>query len=91
MTPAASIKTDPLLFDKLLEPLQHPLAELAQQPLSQAAGKLTIVVLQTADHLTAAKPKSSPAAPRTITSSLSQLFQRTWRLRRQPLRLWANC
>jgi hypothetical protein len=37
MTLAASIKTDPLLFDKLLEPLQHPLAELAQQPLSQAA------------------------------------------------------
>ena len=44
MTLAAAIKTDPLLFDKLLEPLQQPLAELAQHPLSQAAGKLTVVV-----------------------------------------------
>ena len=44
MTLTAAIKTDPLLFDKLLEPLRQPLAELAQHPLSQAAGKLTVVV-----------------------------------------------
>lgn len=44
MTLAASIKTDPLLFDKLLEPLQQPLAEFAKHPLSQVADKLTVVV-----------------------------------------------
>ena len=44
MTLTAAIKTDPLLFDKLLEPLQQPLAEFAQQPLSQAAGKLTFTL-----------------------------------------------
>lgn len=44
MSLAASIKTDPLLFDKLLEPLQQPLAEFAKQPLSQAAVNLTSAV-----------------------------------------------
>lgn len=44
MTLTDSIKTDPLLFDKLLEPLQAPLTEFAQQPLSTGASKLGFVV-----------------------------------------------
>lgn len=40
MTPPIPIETDPLLFDKLLEPLEATLHQLDQEPLSQAAGKL---------------------------------------------------
>ncbi len=41
MTPADVIKTEPLLFDKLLEPISAPLQQLDQHPISQAAKKLT--------------------------------------------------
>lgn len=40
MTPPTLIQTEPLLFDKLLEPLEAALQLLDQEPLSQAAGKL---------------------------------------------------
>lgn len=40
MDSPAAIETDPLLFDKLLAPLQHVLERLDQQPVSQAASKL---------------------------------------------------
>ncbi|MDX2034806.1 MAG: hypothetical protein SF339_29295 [Blastocatellia bacterium] len=40
MTPPSIIETDPLLFDKLLEPLESVLQQLDREPLSQAAGKL---------------------------------------------------
>lgn len=40
MTPPIPIETDPLLFDKLLEPLEPVLQQLDQEPLSQAAEKL---------------------------------------------------
>lgn len=40
MTPPNLIQTEPLLFDKLLEPLDPVLQLLDQEPLSQAAGKL---------------------------------------------------
>ena len=55
------------------------------------AALLWALLQQTAESLAPA-PTSTPAQPsRTITGSLSQLFQRAWRLRRQPLRLCANC
>ncbi len=41
MNPADAIKTEPLLFDKLLEPISEPLGQLDQHPISQAAMKLT--------------------------------------------------
>jgi hypothetical protein len=40
MNPADAIKTEPLLFDKLLEPISEPLKQLDQHPISQAAKKL---------------------------------------------------
>lgn len=40
MNPADAIKTEPLLFDKLLEPISEPLKLLDQHPISQAAKKL---------------------------------------------------
>ena len=40
MTLTDSIKSDPLLFDKLLEPLAATLQQLDAEPLSQAAHKL---------------------------------------------------
>jgi hypothetical protein len=40
MSPAAEIKADPLLFDKLLLPLEPLLTELDADPRSQAAEKL---------------------------------------------------
>jgi len=40
MNPADAIKTEPLLFDKLLEPISAPLKLLDQHPISQAAKKL---------------------------------------------------
>ena len=55
------------------------------------AALLWTLTQQTAEHLSAAKPKPALSAPQTMTGSLSQLFQRAWRLRRQPLRLCANC
>jgi len=42
MTLTDSIKTDPLLFDKLLEPLEATLQQLGAEPLSQAAKKLRL-------------------------------------------------
>lgn len=40
MSPASPITSDPLLFDKLLDPIAASLDELDRQPLSQAASKL---------------------------------------------------
>lgn len=40
MIPPIPIETDPLLFDKLLEPLEPALRQLDLEPLSQAAEKL---------------------------------------------------
>ena len=40
MTPPLTIETEPLLFDKLLAPLEAVLQQLDQEPLSQAAEKL---------------------------------------------------
>jgi len=40
MNPADAIKTEPLLFDKLLEPISETLKQLDQHPISQAAKKL---------------------------------------------------
>jgi len=40
MIPLNPIETDPLLFDKLLEPLEPVLQQLDREPLPQAAGKL---------------------------------------------------
>ncbi len=44
MSLAPPITSDPLLFDKLLEPIAAPLDELDHQPLSQAASKLKFAV-----------------------------------------------
>ena len=41
MIPADTIKTEPLLFDKLLEPISAPLLQLDQHSISRAAKKLT--------------------------------------------------
>lgn len=40
MTPRETIKTEPLLFDKILEPISEPLEQLNKHPISQASGKL---------------------------------------------------
>lgn len=40
MNLAQSIKTEPLLFDKILEPIRQPLDRLDQHPISQASKKL---------------------------------------------------
>lgn len=55
------------------------------------APPLWALTQQTADHLSAAKSTPARSARQTMTGSLSQLFQRAWRLRRQPWRLCANC
>lgn len=44
MEPADQIKSDPLLFDKLLEPISKSLEELNQHPISQAAERLKYAV-----------------------------------------------
>ncbi len=44
MSLAPPITSDPLLFDKLLEPIAAPLDELDHQPLSQAASKLKFAI-----------------------------------------------
>src|SRR5258708_5489895 len=44
MNLAVQIKTEPLLFDKLLEPISQPLARLNRHSISQAAEKLTYAV-----------------------------------------------
>ena len=44
MEPADQIKSDPLLFDKLLEPISKSLEEFNQHPISQAAKRLKYAV-----------------------------------------------
>lgn len=44
MNLAEQIKTEPLLFDKRLEPISQPLELLNQHPDSQVAGKLKYAV-----------------------------------------------
>lgn len=40
MNLAEAIKTEPLLFDKMLEPISEPLNQFDQRPFSQASKKL---------------------------------------------------
>jgi hypothetical protein len=46
---------------------------------------------QVAEKLAPVPTSKKTQTPRSLTGSLGSLFQRAWRLRRQPLRLCANC
>ena len=57
MNLAEAIKTEPLLFDKILEPISEPLDQFDQHPFSQASKKLfyaafvRVLLFRVFDHI----------------------------------------